>query len=204
MKRFNPSRRHLAPKPKRKVMKIHQKTFDFLFMKSPDFRKDFAFDTNIRIETLANLTRRQALNVITVSRWKPFRKSFRRGKPFKISKFNPLGFGSVSWLKMIHVDAVVNYPLNGGYLIPIEPTLDFKKRHMSMNVGNLLWQVAQAYQNELYQYSKKYGIWGHSLGDLCFEVMILRKMDKKALSEISSYDKRKIITNWLAIFEVGS
>lgn len=37
------------------------------------------------------------------------------------------------------------------------------------SVGGLLWDISQVYKEEIYKDPKRYGIWGHSIGDLYFE-----------------------------------
>lgn len=39
-----------------------------------------------------------------------------------------------------------------------------------MTVGYVLWQLARAYQ-QIYRERRKYGVWGHGIGDLWFEGM---------------------------------
>lgn len=163
-------------KPKRKIKRILNPMYDLLFKKS-DYRKDFEFEMNIHVETLAFLNKHQASRLINITSRKP--KS--RGKRFRHSR-------SVSWLDQTNIDLATTYPFKNAYLIPTEPTLDNRGKPMSMNVGILLWQGAQAYKNEFYRYPKKYGVWGHALGDLHFEVLILKKINGK----------------WIGVLELGS
>lgn len=41
-----------------------------------------------------------------------------------------------------------------------------------MSVGYLLWQLARAYKI-IYKSHAKWGVWGHAIGDLTFEIFEL-------------------------------
>ena len=157
---FNPSKRiPITQNPK--LMKA-SRHFKKKIWEKPDFRSDHSFSCNIKLSVLASLTANQALALIAVSKQRPRIK----------------GFQTQSFLEITEVIAAFDYPLKGKYLLRTNPTLDYNGNPMSMHTGYFLWQVAKIYQDEVYKYPKKYGVWGHGIDDLYFEGIILRKIGK--------------------------
>ena len=75
--------------------------------------------------------------------------------------------------------AVLSYPLSMPVSVRVEPfTISWPKHNgkrprrpkerQCMTVGWLLWSLAKTYEM-IYAEHEKYGIWGHSIRDLCFE-----------------------------------
>lgn len=73
--------------------------------------------------------------------------------------------------------STLSYPLKCEVEVEIEPyTLDFHWRpegdpnrlRKDMTLGWVLWSLARAYEL-IYAEHEKYGVWGHSIRDLCFE-----------------------------------
>jgi hypothetical protein len=132
--------------------------------RAPDYRKDFLYTCNVKVTTLASLTDRQAKDVVSVAKIKPM---------FKYGAF------AESYFDVDKVIAAFDYPLKRKCILTIQPMLDFKGMPMVMHIGYFLWQVARAYRDELYVYPQKYGVWGHSLNDLYFERIVLKKISPK-------------------------
>ena len=73
--------------------------------------------------------------------------------------------------------STLSYPLKSEVEVEIEPyTIDFhwrpegdaKRLRKDLTVGWVLWSLARAYEL-IYAEHEKYGVWGHSIRDLCFE-----------------------------------
>ena len=81
---------------------------------------------------------------------------------------------------------VINYPLATPATVRVRPfrtTMKYdddtvRVRH-HMTVGWLLWSLARAYEL-IYAEHEKYGIWGHSIRDLCFETLVIDDRDAAA------------------------
>jgi hypothetical protein len=71
----------------------------------------------------------------------------------------------------------LSYPLSEVVEVtvpPYEVIRKGRKRQRLTSVPYLLWQTARAYR-EVYRQWKKYGIWGHAIGDLWFEGFEIRE-----------------------------
>ena len=65
----------------------------------------------------------------------------------------------------------LSYPLCKVARVTIHPYTRVgyrNERRQCMTVGYVLGQLARAYK-EIYRKHAKYGVWGHAIGDLCFE-----------------------------------
>lgn len=104
------------------------------------------------------------------------------GKPMSGPKSVPRA-RLTQWMPFVDgaVRVTLSYPLSVNVTIEISPytvTLPISETRSrirkQMSVGYVLWQIAQAYR-ELYRDHEKYGVWGHALGDLVFEQMVIGK-----------------------------
>lgn len=135
---------------------------------------DIVFSTNIHVETLANLTLRQAKGICTSTRYK------KRGHGF-LKTFLDIKTGYRKYWSPTHIDAIVDYPLKGKYIISnIPPALNIRGQPMIMSIGHFLWYIARVYKNIIYKNQNIYGVWGHQLSDLYFEAIILKPIRKGA------------------------
>lgn len=133
---------------------------------------DIRFEVDAHINSLAGTTRRTGSRLISATSYK------KRGHGNCTSWFNyQLGPKKRIWFEK--VDAIINYPLNGTYVIRIPPTLGYHNKPMTMNIGHFLWHVAKVYKDEIYTHQKKYGVWGHGINDLVFEVIVLKQFKTK-------------------------
>ncbi len=69
-----------------------------------------------------------------------------------------------------HAD--LDYPFRGTARVTIKPFVR-KGRGKEMTIGWLLFALAQAYE-AVYENHERYGIWGHHIGDLGFEQIIIK------------------------------
>lgn len=128
-------------------------------------------DCDIHVETLLGMTLDQADRVLSVADHKShnlhsimLKKSdlaFKKGKPMKVG---------VSYKRAVPdpptLVADIDYPLSKTARVVVPP---FKRhRGPAQSWGHFLWQIARAY-DAIYKEWKKWGVWGHALGDLWFE-----------------------------------
>jgi hypothetical protein len=158
---FNPSvRRKIIPFQLGKVY-IPPNYMIPRIWRDPDYRKDVLYQCSTHVATLASLTERQAKDIVSASKAKPLTRYPRVCK---------------SYFDIEKVVAAFDYPLKKKCVLVVKPTLDFGGNPMVMHIGYFLWQLAKAYQDEVYVHPQKYGVWGHSLDDLWFETIILKKI----------------------------
>jgi hypothetical protein len=97
-------------------------------------------------------------------------------------------FGSLTLLDRNHrliklpprpIVCYLDYPLSKSARVTIPPyrrggILDAPtKRNLCMYPDWILWALAHAYQ-AIYAHADTYGVWGHCIGDLCFEVLYIK------------------------------
>lgn len=126
-------------------------------------RRDFSYHVWVQVSDVLTLTARQADAVIT--------GSLGNSKADKL--IGNWGADNVLPVRTYIVD--IRYPLSKTARVTIEPytwklkrsdgTVLVRKR---MSLGYLLWQIAQAYKI-IYRQHKRWGVWGHAIGDLGFE-----------------------------------
>jgi len=69
----------------------------------------------------------------------------------------------------------LGYPLRATARVTIRPyaTVIGRSKYGEMSVGYVLWQLARAYR-QIYRRWRKFGVWGHAIGDLGFESLTIR------------------------------
>ena len=121
------------------------------------------FNCNLKIEMVASLTLDQANSILSVcSEDRCYSKWYEYDVPEVLS-------------------VTITYPLSTPATFFVKPLLLKTERkdgevheNTFMTPGYLMWQVARAY-SEIYDRHEEFGIWGHSMGDLCFEYIAIDK-----------------------------
>lgn len=78
-----------------------------------------------------------------------------------------------NWPRGYRFVAELNYPLARPVCVHVEPyTVMLPRRGMvalpRSSVGWILWSLAKGYEY-VYRHAEEFGVWGHDIGDLCFE-----------------------------------
>jgi len=133
---------------------------------------DQRFEINAHINSLAGTTRSAGSRLISATTYT------KRGHGRSTSWFS-IKLGRRKHKSFERINALIDYPLNGKYVISIPPTLGYHQKPIVMNIGHFLWHVAKVYKDEIYTHQKKYGVWGHGINDLVFEVVILKRFKTK-------------------------
>lgn len=108
----------------------------------------------------------------------------------KLGDFTPCS-RTITYLDIRHpgidarpLTAVLDYPFGRRVGVRIEPYTFIRPRHPNVpddeqesrgtyqTLGWVLWSLARAYEL-IYAEHEKYGVWGHSIRDLCFETFSL-------------------------------
>jgi hypothetical protein len=72
------------------------------------------------------------------------------------------------------ITVTLDYPLSRACEVTIKPYKVWKDGPEYMEIGYVLWVLAQEYLR-IYREHKRYGVWGHMMGDLYFERLTLDK-----------------------------
>lgn len=112
--------------------------------------ENITFTCDVHVESLSEITSEQASRVlfgVLVNDDDSLRKI--------IKAFRHLISGSCT----------INYPLSTPF--------EFKISSI-MSVGELLWEVSNKYKEVYNEPNNKYGIWGHGIGDLFIEGVVIK------------------------------
>lgn len=89
--------------------------------------------------------------------------------------YNEMHARAISHIEPRPLVAVLDYPLRvrvGVRVVPFVARYQAGDEQRLMSIGWLLWSLARAYEL-IYAKHEKYGIWGHSIRDLVFELLAI-------------------------------
>jgi hypothetical protein len=98
--------------------------------------------------------------------------------PKKHARYRPVDTGWNMEPKSITV--TLDYPLSRACEITIKPFRLWKGGPDCMDIGYVLWTLAKQYER-IYKEHKRYGVWGHMMGDLYFERLTIDKKGRGSL-----------------------
>jgi hypothetical protein len=139
---------------------------------------------DVHVETLLGLTLEQATNVVFVVEPDGCCQSYIDAVDLSSRKRRPIKAGKVYRRRKRNPPTLVadiDYPVSRAARVTVPP---YRRNGPTQSWGHFLWQVARAYQ-EVYRQWKRYGVWGHALGDLCFEGIAVTK-DGRVVLHIGS------------------
>jgi hypothetical protein len=129
------------------------------------------WDVDYQVVAVASLTLEQAVRILSGTRIKP---DVQRHDRWILHAAKPL-------------TVTLNYPLSRSVTFTVPPLRRLhsgcrvcKRKGLKtkdMSLGAFLWIVAKEYQR-IYRSHRKYGVWGHAIGDLWFERIIINREGK--------------------------
>lgn len=142
-----------------------------------------SWSTNIHVDTLASLTLLQALNVVYVESAE-IKRTEKRVRRRRADRWRKRQKAMVRYLRFPReaIRTRIDYPLNVPLDLVVKPYSLAWRRHRAssrmrgdtMNPAYFLWVLAREYRR-IYRQHRRYGIWGHAIGDLWFErIRIMR------------------------------
>lgn len=144
---------------------------------SPE-RRDLDILCQAHVETLAGLTLREAQSLVRGwdRNWQP--QFVFPDSPRPCRRCDPQGNWASLPKRTYRVRLI--YPLAVDVVVTVAPYVVRHRvgstgtQHECMDVAYLLWTLARVYKREIYRHAKKYGVWGHRLGDLYFDALEVR------------------------------